>query len=51
VCSFAPAEGPELVAEVAAETGAKVERGRTFTPEEDGTEGFYVALMRTGATA
>ncbi len=46
VCSFSPAEGPDLVAPVVARHGATVVRERTWTPEGDDTEGFYLAEIR-----
>jgi 16S rRNA (cytosine967-C5)-methyltransferase len=45
VCSFAPEEGPEVVHRVAADSGARVHDERTLTPEEDDTEGFYLARL------
>lgn len=45
VCSFAPEEGPEVVRRVTASSDARLVREHTFTPEEDGTEGFYVARI------
>jgi 16S rRNA (cytosine967-C5)-methyltransferase len=46
VCSFEPEEGPELVESVAAAHGWTIDRARTYTPEDDTTEGFYVARLR-----
>jgi 16S rRNA (cytosine967-C5)-methyltransferase len=46
VCSFAPEEGAQLVGPVAAAAGATVVRERTYTPEDDGTEGFHLAEVR-----
>jgi 16S rRNA (cytosine967-C5)-methyltransferase len=46
VCSFAPEEGTQLVAAVVEEGLATLEHERTWTPEGDGTEGFYVARLR-----
>jgi len=47
VCSPAPEEGPALVEAVLADHGAgwRLSRQRTFTPESDHTEGFYVARL------
>ena len=45
-CTFEPEEGPDLVRAVANATGARVEWERTFTPEDDATEGFYLARLR-----
>ena len=44
-CSFEPEEGPHVVADVAAKTGANIVVERTLTPEDDGTEGFYFAKL------
>jgi 16S rRNA (cytosine967-C5)-methyltransferase len=46
VCSLEPEEGPHVVTEIAARAGADVVAEHTFTPEDDGTEGFYCALLR-----
>ena len=46
VCSFAPEEGPGIVEPVVADGLAVLEDARTWTPEGDGTEGFYVARLR-----
>ncbi len=46
VCSLEPEEGPQVAADVAARTGAEIVLERTFTPEDDGTEGFYAARLR-----
>ena len=46
VCSFAPEEGTQLVASIVEEGLASLEHERTWTPEADGTEGFYVARLR-----
>ena len=46
VCSFAPEEGSGIVETVVAEGLAALEDARTWTPEDDGTEGFYVARLR-----
>lgn len=46
VCSFAPEEGPNIVEAVVADGGATVDFSRTWTPEGDQTEGFYVARLR-----
>lgn len=46
VCSFAPEEGSQLVAAVVEEGQASLEHERTWTPEADATEGFYVARLR-----
>jgi 16S rRNA (cytosine967-C5)-methyltransferase len=47
VCSFAPEEGAQVVSTVLAETTGelKLVAERTFTPEDDSTEGFYVATF------
>lgn len=45
VCSGEPEEGPLRVAEAVARGGVELVRERTWTPEADGTEGFYVALL------
>lgn len=42
VCSLEPEEGPELVRAC----GADLEYEQTSTPEEDGTDGFYLARLR-----
>lgn len=46
VCSFAPEEGPHIVDTVVADGVATLEFSRTWTPEGDQTEGFYVARLR-----
>jgi len=46
VCSFAPEEGAGIVDPVVAEGLAQLDQARTWTPEADGTEGFYVARLR-----
>ncbi|MBV1859393.1 MAG: hypothetical protein KUG77_13355 [Nannocystaceae bacterium] len=46
VCSFAPEEGPNIVEAIVADGLATVESARTWTPEDDQTEGFYVARLR-----
>jgi len=46
VCSFAPEEGPDIVETVVADGSATLEVSRTWTPEGDQTEGFYVARLR-----
>ncbi|HFE45696.1 MAG TPA: hypothetical protein ENJ18_09435 [Nannocystis exedens] len=45
VCSLEPEEGEVLVASVAAEHGLRVALERTWTPEEEGCDGFYVARI------
>lgn len=42
VCSLEPEEGPQLVRSVA----AQIVREQTWTPEAEGTDGFYLALLR-----
>ena len=46
VCSFAAEEGAGIVEPVVADGLATLEDARTWTPEGDGTEGFYVARLR-----
>ena len=46
VCSLEPEEGPDVVADVATRLGADIEATGTWTPENDGHEGFYFALLR-----
>ena len=46
VCSFAPEEGRDLAPALARESGATVTRERTLSPEDDDTEGFYLAEIR-----
>lgn len=46
VCSFAPEEGANIVDPVVGDGSASLEHARTWTPEGDGTEGFYVARLR-----
>lgn len=49
VCSFAPEEGTDVVQAIIDEGLARREHERTWTPEDDATEGFYVArLVREG---
>ncbi len=45
VCSAEPEEGPVRIAEVVARGGISLTREQTWTPEGDGTEGFYAALL------
>jgi 16S rRNA (cytosine967-C5)-methyltransferase len=45
VCSMEPEEGPQQVAAAVAAGLARLESERTWTPEEDHTEGFYVARL------
>jgi 16S rRNA (cytosine967-C5)-methyltransferase len=45
VCSTEPEEGPRQVAAVVASGAARLEHERTWTPEDDATEGFYVARL------
>ncbi len=45
VCSFAPEEGPDVVRSVVQEGLASLEHEKVWTPESDGTEGFYVARL------
>ncbi len=45
VCSFAAEEGPDVVATAIEEGLARCETERTWTPEGDGTEGFYAARL------
>lgn len=45
VCSGEPEEGPRQVAAVVASGAARLEHERTWTPEDDATEGFYVARL------
>jgi 16S rRNA (cytosine967-C5)-methyltransferase len=47
VCSPEPEEGPAVVEAVLAEPGvsARLHAAQAFTPEDDGTEGFYVARL------
>lgn len=44
VCSLEPEEGPAIVGEIPAHE-ATVAEERTYTPEDDGTDGFYCALV------
>ncbi len=46
VCSFAPEEGPDVVRPIVSEGLADLEHEKVWTPEGDGTEGFYVARLR-----
>ena len=46
VCSLEPEEGPELVKAVAAEHGLHVELEQAWTPEQEATDGFYLARLR-----
>lgn len=46
VCSLEPEEGPELVKAVAAEHGLRVELEQAWTPEQEATDGFYLARLR-----
>ena len=46
VCSLEPEEGPLLVHAVAAERGWAVELEQAWTPELEGTDGFYLARLR-----
>ena len=45
VCSIEPEEGPQVVVEVASARGAEIVEEKTFTPEGDRTEGFYLARL------
>ena len=45
VCSLEPEEGEILVASVAAEHGLRVALEMTWTPEQEGCDGFYVARI------
>jgi 16S rRNA (cytosine967-C5)-methyltransferase len=45
VCSMEPEEGPARVAAVVASGAARREVERTWTPEDDATEGFYIARL------
>lgn len=45
VCSPEPEEGSEVVQRALGSTGLVLESERTWTPEDDGTEGFYVATL------
>ncbi|MEM6291428.1 MAG: transcription antitermination factor NusB [Myxococcota bacterium] len=45
VCSFAPEEGQDVVAELLEEGLATLAHDKTWTPEGDGTEGFYIARL------
>jgi 16S rRNA (cytosine967-C5)-methyltransferase len=45
VCSLEPEEGAHVVAEIAAEQQVEIVAERTFTPEDDATEGFYAARL------
>ena len=45
VCSMEPEEGPQQVAAAVAAGSARLESERTWTPEDDHTEGFYVARL------
>lgn len=46
VCSLEPEEGPLLVRAVAAEHGWGLELEQAWTPELEGTDGFYLARLR-----
>jgi 16S rRNA (cytosine967-C5)-methyltransferase len=46
VCSLEPEEGPQLVRAVAAEFGWGLELEQAWTPELEGTDGFYLARLR-----
>ncbi len=46
VCSFAPEEGPSIVQGVVDDALATLESARTWTPEGDQSEGFYIARLR-----
>jgi 16S rRNA (cytosine967-C5)-methyltransferase len=46
VCSLEPEEGPQLVRAVAAEHGWSVELEQAWTPELEGSDGFYLARLR-----
>lgn len=45
VCSGEPEEGPAVVRTVSGDAGLDLVSERTWTPEGDGTEGFYVAVL------
>lgn len=49
VCSLEPEEGPLLVRAVAAEQGWTLELEQAWTPEQEGTDGFYLARLRAPA--
>lgn len=49
VCSLEPEEGPQLVRAVAAEHGWTLELEQAWTPELEGTDGFYLARLRAPA--
>lgn len=50
VCSAEPEEGPAVCERVAAEhDDVAVQRQRTFSPETDHTEGFYIARLARSA--
>jgi len=44
-CSTAPEEGPAQIAAALARGGWRLVHERAWTPEDDGTEGFYVARL------
>lgn len=46
VCSAEPEEGQQRVDEALARGGLQLEHARTWTPEDDATEGFFVARLR-----
>lgn len=46
VCSLEPEEGAALVAAVADDLGLRVEHEESWTPESDGTDGFFLASLR-----
>ncbi|MBX7078086.1 MAG: hypothetical protein K1X88_02795 [Nannocystaceae bacterium] len=46
VCSPEPEEGARHVAALLAQGGLSLLHERTWTPEDDGTEGFYVACVQ-----
>lgn len=49
VCSPEPEEGPGVIEAVLGEhPGWQVSEQRCFTPEDDGTEGFFVARLQRG---
>ena len=46
VCSAEPDEGEQRVHEALGRGGLEIEHARTWTPEDDATEGFFVARLR-----
>ena len=49
VCSLEPEEGEALVAAFVRERGLRVAEEATWTPEEHGCDGFYLARIEGGS--